>query len=351
MRVLIVIPHYCDPSPDEGNATFGSRHAIAPRVFALRACLIALKRYFGGRRLCGPHTELRIDPAEQPTLDIVIATVEGRNVLPLLAIDPTEYAVEFCAGDPLFLIFETQRIARERAGSYDLIGMMEDDLVIGDPMFFEKILWFADRFGPDRILQPHRVEISRAGRIGKTLIEPTLSEETSGRFRHASAPQRLSGDFAGRRRHFEATTNPHSGCWFLTRPQLEAWSKEPSFYDRKADWVGPLESGATRALALRHQVYRAVDPDPFFLEIEHSGVRFANEHLPAWEAFREDPFLHLPGDDDRQPRVAGPTEELGRLARLRKEHAIYERIIHSRPALLRRIARLTLDGWWKRKAT
>lgn len=313
--------------------------AVSPRVFALNEALVALKRHFGERRFRGPYTEIEPVDDEGRKLDIVIVTVEGRNVLHLIDVDPGEYDVEYFTGDPMFLGFETQRIARERGGDYDVVGMMEDDLVINDPAFLDKVLWFNRAFGPKAVLQPHRVEVSRAGLLAKTMIEPSLAPHFTEQFRHPGEPEMREGEFAGRPRRFARTTNPHSGCWFLTGEQVQDWSREPYFYDREPSWVGPLESAATRAFALKHCVYRAVDPDPFFLEIEHFGVSFATQYRVGGISFQTSPFLTLKGfesEDSTQLHRARVE-----LAELREEHQALNERLKSRKELLHRFLRLT----------
>lgn len=343
MRILILIPHYCGAVGGTPTGTaYGSQMAVAPRVFALSEAITALKRHFGERRYVGPFTEIASPANGDRKLDIVIVTVEEKNVLNLLDIDPGEYQLERYSGEPMFLGFETQRIARERAAGYDIIGMMEDDLIINDAMFLDKIAWFNSAFGDRAVLQPQRVEVSRAGIIAKTMIEPSLPNLPE-KFVHADAPKTLEGTFAGKTHHFAITTNPHAGCWFLTRRQLEEWSREPYFYDRKAAWVGPLESAATRALALKHDVYRAVSPDPFFLEIEHFGVRFANEHAVGGLLFRDSPFLklkRLDGRDEDAERISVLSAEL---AKLRAQHRALGWSLNSRTKLMRQLVKMTLQ--------
>lgn len=343
MRVLIIIPHYCGAVGGAATGTdYGSQMAVAPRVFALSETIIALKRHFGECRFVGPCTEVGLADDANRKLDIVIITVEGKNVLHLLDIDSSEFEVERYDRDPMFMGFEAQRIARERADGYDVIGMMEDDLVINDQTFLEKILWFNRTFGDKAVLRPQRVEVSRAGRMAKTMIEPSLPALPE-EFAHTGAAKTLEGEFAGRTQSFALATNPHAGCWFLTSAQVKAWSKEPYFYDRKAAWVGPLESAATRALALRHDIYCATAPNPFFLEVDHFGVRFSNEHAVGGILFRDTPFLKLKsteGRDEEAERLSVATAEL---TRLRAENRRLGWTLRSRTKLMRQLWKLTIE--------
>ncbi len=312
---------------------YASQMAIDARVIALNEQIVALRRNFGASRSIGPQTELARYPQSKCEIDIVIVTMANANVLDLIQIDPAEYSVELFTGEPLMLSFETQRVARERAKGYDIIGMMEDDLIIHDPTFFEKLRWFGAQFGPRYVLQPQRVEVSRAGRIGKMLIEPTLRRPHA-EFEHPDAPTELTARFLDRDLKFTRATNPHSGTWFLTAEQFALWEKQPYFYDRVAGWVGPLESAATRGLAMTFPVYRCAS-DAYFLEVEHFGVRFANTHSPA-HPFRSGPFLRLPEKNGVSAPV--PSDVLDELMVLRMQRRMMAKNWSSRSRLARRLA-------------
>ena len=213
-------------------------------------------------------------------------TVRGANVLDRIGIDPAEYRVEYFDGPPLMLAFEAQRIMRERAGGYDFYGYMEDDLSVTDPAFFDKIGWFAAEFGVDKMLVPARYEMSHTGTLAKMTIEPRLSGDTVKALRRAGLPAALSGRWHGREQTFQLPNNPHSGCYFLTDAQLKHWMAQPSFDDRDASWVDPLVSAATYAPGRVFGMYRAGEPDPWFLEIEHFGTFYASMAAKPGETVR-----------------------------------------------------------------
>jgi hypothetical protein len=66
----------------------------------------------------------------------------------------------------------------------------------------------------------------------------------------------------------------------LTEEQLRLWIEHPSFYDRDASWVGSLESAATYAPGKVFGLYMPAEPNPWFLQIEHFGARYATTVAP-----------------------------------------------------------------------
>jgi hypothetical protein len=65
--------------------------------------------------------------------------------------------------------------------------------------------------------------------------------------------------------------NPHAGCFLLSAEQMEHWADQPHFLDRKARFVGPLESAATLGILRTFRIYKPSPQNANFLEIEHAG--------------------------------------------------------------------------------
>jgi len=129
MRLLAVISHFhrLEVAPGAGRK-YGSDRLPFAKIAALNAAIVALHRHYG------PQSR---PPQRAWTLDIVVATVEGANLLEWIGIGSPAYQVEYYQGPPLMLPFEAQRIMCERAGGYDLYAYLEDDLIVDDPAFFE----------------------------------------------------------------------------------------------------------------------------------------------------------------------------------------------------------------------
>lgn len=295
MRALVVIAHYFKSS-DEADSyrALGSAQAPLAKIAALNAQIVALHRYFGPRRgSINPQDAQGQAGGSGNVLDIVILTVRGYNLLDSIGIEPSVYTIEYFDGPPLMLPFEAQRVMRERAGNYDVYAYMEDDLIVDDPAFFAKIVWFAGQFGPAAMLMPVRYEMASTGTPAKVSVSLRLSGDTRKAISRPQCAARLSGCWNGRKLQFEQPNNPHAACYVLTDAQLKFWMSQPSFYDRDASWIDPLVSASTYAPAKVFCLYTATEPDPWFLGIEHFGTRIVAANAPPGQVYGEPLLLTL----------------------------------------------------------
>ena len=217
MRVFVAIAHYFNNEEERQtirDLDMGSGRWPLPRIAALNAEIVALYRYFGPAAFSiNPNEAALFASGSSNVLDIVIVTARGKNVLEWVGIEPPAVAIEYFDGDPLMLGFEAQRLMRERAGAYDIYGYMEDDLVITDPAFLDKISWFAAGFGESALLMPRRYEMSSTGTLVKVAFSPQLSKsDREFLFRNNPQPV-LSATWNGREQSFHIPMNPHAGCY------------------------------------------------------------------------------------------------------------------------------------------
>src|SRR6266567_6003372 len=167
MRLLIVIAHFFGGLPNSPDARVSGQHKAAARIAALNSSMVALYRHFGPfRRKFGFEPELGSTVQKgrsAPVLDVVILAVSGKGLLDHIGIDPSCYEIEHFKGDPQMLMFEAQRVLRDRVGGYDFYGVTEDDIAIYDPTFFQKLSWFEESFGSSALLKPTRYELLKSG--------------------------------------------------------------------------------------------------------------------------------------------------------------------------------------------
>jgi hypothetical protein len=313
MRVLVTIAHYFKQSSEPSwYSGLGSSSSPLPKIAALNAQIVGLHRYFGPRRLSlNPNDPQGRSAESNDTLDIVVMTKRDANLLEWIGIDPTTYSVDYFDGAPLMLPFEAQRIMRDRVGQYDVYAFMEDDLIVDDPAFFAKIVWFAGMFGPRASLLPIRYEMSSTGTPAKVSLAGRLSNETRAPFQRPEFPPIVTGRWNGTEQTFHLPNNPHAGCYVLTNDQLRLWISDPTFYDRDTSWVGTLESAATYAPGKVFGLYMPAEPDPWFLQIEHFGARFATRQNQGDAVFGEPLLLTLA--ETAQSHDGGTGDVLARL--------------------------------------
>ena len=312
MRVLVVTCHYFGQKTDGSTAAiFSSQLDPLARIAAVNASFVALHRHFGPRRHGkDPSTRLPEDRTPERTLDIVVLQVPGKGLLDSIGIDPGCYAIEYFDGPPMMLCFEAQRVLRERVGGYDVYAVIEDDMVIHDPLFLDKVATFARAFGDRTLLQPTRYEMAQSGTPAIVVGDPTLSSDTLAPFRRAGQKERLTMDWLGREQTFVLPQNPHASGYFLTDAQLRHWIGTPWFYDRDASWVGPIESAMSLSVGRAFDVYRPGFPDPFFLSIEHYGTRYARATAPPGVTYGDAPLLQIAHEALQRSRGAAAQTDL-----------------------------------------
>jgi hypothetical protein len=277
MRILVVIPHYYGPPDPNGRSPIIASH-IEPlaRIAALNETIVCLHRNFGPIRHVPDGPGVSAAASRNGTVDIVVVAIRDRHVLPSIGFGPDVCAVEYVEGPPARLSFQVQRILKQRLGGYDFYCLMEDDLAIHDPDFFAKLVWFQSQFGPKALLAPTRVETSYMGTPGKFMIDPQLPERLLKPFRRPGQREELRARWNGLDWAFRIPNNPHAASYFLTQEQMAYWAAQPSFDDGDASWIGTIESGVTLGIGKVFDIYKAVLPDPFFLEIHHFGATYAS---------------------------------------------------------------------------
>ncbi|MEX2118613.1 MAG: hypothetical protein WD847_03310 [Pirellulales bacterium] len=275
MKILFAIAHYYHPTP---GGRYGSQSAKPQRrLQALAACISAVHQVLGGRQRILDIARRLAVPANQSLshqVDVVVATTGDRHLLGQLPVAVDLYRQHATQAEPLLLGFECQAVLRDALGQYDYYCYLEDDLVLHDPWFFQKLAWF-DRLAPaDCLLQPCRYEMPAYVVAHKLYVDGDLAPHVAGRFRRQPAPGDVEGETLGASVQFSPALNPHSGCYFLNDRQMRQWASQPHFLDRDTSFVGPLESAATLGILKTFHVYKPVAGQAGFLEIEHFGTQF-----------------------------------------------------------------------------
>ena len=293
MRILVVIPHYFGPSlPEYRSQALGSCIEPIGRIAALNEMIVALQGQFAANRYTFEGDPIVADDAER-RVDIVIMTMRDHNILPQLGLAPTTFETIYVEGNPTTIGFQAHLLLRDRLGMYDLYCLAEDDLIIRDPAFFEKVVWFQRNFGPKALLAPTRFELASTGTPAKVIIDPKLPDNWSDPFRRPNQKSELEEVWRESRQTFHLPSNPHSGCFFLTQEQMAYWIEQPTFGDRDTSWVGPLESAATLSIGKVFDIYKSAAPDRFFFEIQHFGARYAAQYPPPGSRHGEPPLLAI----------------------------------------------------------
>ncbi|QDU64110.1 hypothetical protein Pan216_49990 [Planctomycetes bacterium Pan216] len=275
MRLLFAIPHFYDP---EGNRRHASANEHrARRAETVRTSLSSLRQTFTASQGTIDIAERKFVPintASSVEADLVVCTTRGKHLLEDLALPAKCFTHHATDAEPMYLGYECHAVLRDRLGDYDYYCFLEDDLILSDPWFFLKLAFFNECAGPECLLQPNRFEVSMTGAVRKAYIDGDLALPATERFQNISERSTLDGKLLGRPVKFQRPRNPHSGCFFLTKNQLEHWASQPYFLDRSAAFIGPLESAATLGIMRAFRIYKTSPAAADFLEILHHRSAF-----------------------------------------------------------------------------
>lgn len=275
MRILFAIPHYFAPS---AAGHYGSeRTAAGRRAQIVRRCLAGLWQSFSEdlqSLIDGRQSSFR--PANRQwsaTVTVALCTTGNSHLVGELAGGGFHHVRT--NAEPRFLGFECHKLLRSGLGHYDYFGYLEDDLLISDALFFEKLTWFNTQFGAAAVLQPNRFELIRDPVPYKLYIDGNSHDPTLGLgLQQIHEDRRLAAPALGRQVAFQRVENPHAGCFFLNAAQLARWAQEPDFAVPSSEFGGPLESAATLGIVRHFRAYKPARENAAFLEIEHLDLRY-----------------------------------------------------------------------------
>lgn len=305
LRVRVAIPHFFRER--SGGTGYGSGRPGArfARSLALGRCLAALlglersghdlvlnigRRQLndsgpllrGEQALAGIALELHLFTCGDALLEEVVEQFGDRLTLHRLQLE-----------DPRLLPLATRDWLIQSDPVSDLVLYLEDDLVIGDPLFFDKQAWFVAGCQHKAVLMPHRYELIRGRRGQRLLVDGPLREVFIGQF---TRPQRSAGRgqfWDGQEVVFDRTTNPHSGLFCLSEEQVRRLRGETL---PTGGFVGPLETAATLTALRFFTVFKPSLVHRSFLWVEHGH--------PSFEQLAHEWPLEN-GGQDHEPQAQG----------------------------------------------
>ena len=155
----------------------------------------------------------------------------------------------------------------EQSKEYDIVGYIEDDISIEDNEFFFKLNYLHSILPEEYALMPHRCE-----QIGDKSYVVLSGDPDGGRKDLFWATgEKISINWPTGLKEFYRSTNPHSGCFFLSKEQaakvLEYWETEN--WKSKFQLSGPLEQAASGILLPVLKIMKPVPEDFKFLMVSH----------------------------------------------------------------------------------
>ena len=281
ITVRAVVPHYFAEASSpvrEIGAGFGSRQpgGRLARSIALSRCLhglLNLRRSIKDLQLdfrtaVGIATPASTESSELK-LEVVVVVNQGACLLDVIAPFAPQVQVLQCdLDDPRELGLAARDWLISHPSPADLNLYLEDDLVIQDHLFVDKILWMAHRSNHQCVLLPHRYELTRRTDLPpRLLIDGAIDHDAIVAW-HRPYAGFASGEFRGQQGlKFDSPSNPHSGCFGISRPQLLVLRERELPRD---GFVGPLETAATYTVGCAFRLLKPALVNRRFLMIEHA---------------------------------------------------------------------------------
>ena len=288
MKVLLCIPHVFAPrkgslysSQTEGKrelkrealmkATIGNLNLHRQRHW-IHASLGKNKPVVNRELVSPDGVELTIKIFTPPSASLADSLPEDPN---LEKLDPE---VNDYSQVPLV----ASRHLLEQASNYDVVGYMEDDLVLSDQEFFAKILYL-DHWSDGRYaFLPHRCEHIPCK--GDVILSGDPDGGRPDLFWDTGEVLRIDWPLGERR--FYRSTNPHSGCYFLSRRQAEIvrdfWVKRN--WVSKWSLSGPLEQAGSGMLLPVLRVMKPVVEHYRFLAVHHQDSLWKRHRFESQES-------------------------------------------------------------------
>ncbi len=187
--------------------------------------------------------------------EVIINTLPGRHIVDELPADLTAGMTVHAEDDPdpMLIEFRVQDLFAARREQFDYFLFLEDDVVIQDTLYLDKVECF-NRFtrDPKFLLMPNRYEITGAKKV-------YIDQNRYSRLAHLDMDGVQLSECA----------NIHSASYLLSREQLDLWLASGRQLYRQISYIGPLESAASGCLMEVFRVYKPAPPNLRFLEVRH----------------------------------------------------------------------------------
>ncbi len=301
MKVLFVIPHFYKGVSQ--NARYSS-HSISSkdkRKDILQRVIFQLHSLFGNDHYAAIHYNRTLI---KPTnifafdFDIKICTVGDNHLLDEIDI-PNNYYEKISVNPkkgPTFMGYECHKVLRENYGHYDYYCYLEDDIIIHDPMFFQKLEFFNSQTPANHAIQPQRYDSSYFdGQWHKKYVTKLYPD-----YRTHEPPdpyktfilRTLGVDFK-----FSTTTHKHAGAFFLNAEQFDHIIKFREFGDPETCRPNlELDDAATLAFARHFTVFKPMLENMSFFELEHGVPNMLHQLYYENDKVTWDPSGNVPAD-------------------------------------------------------
>ena len=251
MRVLICIPHIFDP---QKGSLYSSQNESKRnvKIKALREATIGNLEVHSGQNYIhaslgkGKEVVTRCIRNKKTELEIWVFTKSTSSLVSTL---PKHKCLKIIYADHLENI-DIPKLASKKAiemsDKFDIVSYMEDDILIRDLDFFDKVKIINESIPKEYMVLPHRCEKIEEGGYVVLSGDPDGGREDL----FWDTGEKIGVEWSSRIINFYRATNPHSGCYFLTKEKAKIvpnyWQKK--HLNCKFQLSGPLEQAASGKL-------------------------------------------------------------------------------------------------------
>jgi hypothetical protein len=285
LRLRVVIPHFFREGTSEGTGGHGSgrRNNRLPRSLSLARCLgsvLSLNRARHDWILNLAERQMELTPAAAltglPALQVEVHLfVCGEHWLKEVVevFGSRLHLHQLQLDDPRQLPLAAVRQLLDMPAPAELSLYLEDDLVVQDPRYADKLVWFHQRTENRFVLMPHRLECTVANAPQRLFVDGPIKPQNQTNPVWASEETVVAqGRFwDGQELNFVMASNPHSGSFALSAVQLQQLRNAPW---PPVEFVGPLETAATGSVFGRFPVLKPSWACRDFLTLEHANPSF-----------------------------------------------------------------------------
>lgn len=295
-RILVAIPHFYDPHSSSTAPTDSTKAGSAEkRAAALTALICRLHELFAQPVLLAEHSKqacTEFAPPDRMGLDIFLITNGDKHLLGQLGCASSLYKQVAATGDPPWLGLAAHKLIQQTLGRYDWYCYLEDDTLIEDPLFFEKLRFahaaLEKQLGLETLLQPARYEtvLDASQHALPAPRKVYLDWECAG-MPDFTGPE-VGVEMLGRTWTLEPARHPHAGCFFLDARRAELFARSKYCGSSEEQWVLPGDTTATLAVWRTFKLYKPRRDSLAYLEVRHlrpamlDKLRRVGEGLYTW---------------------------------------------------------------------
>ena len=294
MKVLVCIPHFFGRTEGTNTSQLGSASAAADeRASIFGQAIRGLSSLFLNRinlgttgqvsegigMICNDHAEVM---ETSLTGDIYVVTSGSSHLFDRVSSGAVAKQIS-SRRTPTHLGYSCLEMFAASVEAYDLFMFIEDDILIHDDKFFQKMASFYEQFGEDVILSPNRYEFwGRKDVAWKVYIEgdapPSMRVPHQATWRTDLS---LSTNYGSAT--LSIARNPMSACFVITRNQVKRWMEWPDFQrpDPVMQSTMLVLEAVQLPLAGRLPIYKPVQPNASFLEVHHLPNRLSGMKTPS----------------------------------------------------------------------